>query len=54
MMTWKLVLGSFYFQRIFCKKESEKACMLILTYFDSFVIIYYTRKPAYFKNFILQ
>ena len=39
-MTWNLVPDSFYFQRIFCKKESKKVCMLIWTNFDSFALTY--------------
>ena len=43
----------FYFYRIFCKKESEEACMLILTYSDSFAITY-SIKSTCLKNFIFQ
>ena len=58
-MTWKLVPALFNFQRIFCKRESEEASMLIRTNFDSFAITYliavtYLIQVDYFKNFISQ
>ena len=43
----------FNFQRILCKKEPEKASMLIWTNFDSFAVIYLIY-VACFKNFIFQ
>ena len=43
----------FNFQRILCKKESEEACKLIWTNFDSFAVTY-LMQIACFKNFIFQ
>ena len=37
-VAWTLVSGLFNFQRIYCKKESVEARMLIWTNFDSFAI----------------
>ena len=39
-VAWKLVPVPFNFQRILCKKESEKVCVLIWTNFDSFANTY--------------
>ena len=30
----------FYFKTIFCKRESEGTCIMILIYFDSFAVTY--------------
>ena len=37
-VAWKLVPGLFNFQRIFCKKDSVEASMLIWANFDRFAV----------------
>ena len=43
----------FDFERILCKKDSEKVSMMIWTNFDSFAIIYLIQVTC-FKNCVLQ
>ena len=40
MWLGNLFQALFKFQRIFCKKESKEASMIIWTNFDSFALIY--------------
>ena len=49
-VAWKLVPGLVKFSRVFCKRESEEASVLILTNFESFANTYISNISSLLKK----